>query len=272
MPELPEVETIANQLKPALVGKTFKEVRINWKGSIQGNITEFRESLIDQTIKKVKRRGKYICISLTNGQILTIHLGMSGKLLINEDKNKQKYLRIEFVLNQDFSLNFIDMRKFGKIKIWQADEPLLPLLGPEPLDPGTIHQTLESLKTTRVIKSVLVDQKILAGIGNIYADEALFQARIHPLFPKNHLESVKIRHLSEAIPQILRNAIINMGTTISQYRPPNYSQGENQFFLKVYGQKDKPCNTCGTMINRIRINGRSSHFCPKCQPLADPVT
>jgi formamidopyrimidine-DNA glycosylase len=266
MPELPEVETIVRQMEPVLLGKKIIEIKIYWHRSIQGNVEDYERSLVGQIITGVWRRGKYFCFSLRNGKCATIHMGMSGKLIFNENQCPNKHLRIEFVLSQDYLLDFIDMRKFGKSRIWKNKEELLPRLGPEPLDSQIVYHSLQLLKTNRPIKSVLLDQSVIAGIGNIYADESLFRAGIHPLSASSQIDPIKLKRLSQEIPRVLDSAIQNMGTTISQYRPPNQLQGQNQHYLKVYGFTGKACRRCGNLITRIRINGRSSHFCPKCQP------
>lgn len=220
-----------------------------------------------QTILKVWRRGKYVCISLENKKCLTIHLGMSGILLFNANRLCHRHIRLSLILNQNCTLDFIDMRKFGKSRIWQCEKELLTHLGTEPVNSKNVHQILRKLKTSRPIKSVLLDQQIIAGIGNIYADESLFRSGIHPLSPTCGIDPTKIKRLSRIIPQVLEEAIKNMGTTIAQYRPPDRSRGQNQRFLKVYGLTGTACSRCGTRIERIRINQRSSHFCPRCQPL-----
>ncbi len=142
---------------------------------------------------------------------------------------------------------------------------MLPQLGPEPLDEQTVFTTLETKSSRRAIKTILMDQNILSGIGNIYADEALYTAGIHPQIPLDRIPVVRLKQLSRAIPSILKAAITNRGTTLSDFRSPQNQKGKNQYFLKAYGQTDKPCVQCHTPINKIKINGRGSHFCPTCQ-------
>ena len=265
MPELPEVETIVNELKPLVEGKTLQSIKIYETRSIEGSRMTFTTALKNKKITRLFRKGKYICLSLENGSHLTIHLRMTGKLLQKSKRKDKKYLRVKFVFREKFSLYFVDMRIFGKIKLWSEGETLLPRLGPEPLDPQTVFRVLKSLKTTRFIKTVLLDQHVLAGIGNIYADEALFLAGIHPQARLFHIEEAAIRQLSRGIPRILKQAIKNKGTTLSDYQTPDSGIGNHQNSLKVYGREGLPCYTCGTVITRIKINGRSSHFCPQCQ-------
>jgi formamidopyrimidine-DNA glycosylase len=267
MPELPEVETIVNELKPLVEGKSFQSIKIFETRSIDGNPREFTAALINNKITKLSRRGKYICFSLINGSHLTIHLRMTGKLLQKPKRKDKKYLGVKFMFDNKFALYFVDTRKFGKLKLWPEKEILLPALGPEPLDSPTVFKVLTSLKTktTRVVKTILLDQHVLAGVGNIYADEALFLGGIHPQTQLCRIEGAAIKRLSRALPGILKQAIKNKGTTLSDYQTPDSGSGNHQHFLKVYGREGLPCYTCGTEILRIRINGRGSHFCPRCQ-------
>ncbi len=267
MPELPEVETIVNELRPLVEGKSFESVKIFETRSIDGNPGDFTAALENNKIVKLFRRGKYLCFSLINGSHLTVHLRMTGKLLQRPDKRDKKYLRVKFTFDKKFALYFVDTRKFGKLKLWPEKDVLLPALGPEPLDSSTVFKVLSSLKTktSRVIKTILLDQHVLAGVGNIYADEALFQGGIHPQMPLCRIEEAAIKRLSRVLPLVLKQAIKNKGTTLSDYQRPDSGGGDHQHFLKVYGREGLPCYTCGTEIRRIRVNGRSSHFCRRCQ-------
>jgi formamidopyrimidine-DNA glycosylase len=266
MPELPEVETIVRELRPVLPGKTFQKIDIYWQRSVKGDAEQFVEELTNSTVGDVFRRGKYTCFALTDGRHLTIHLGMSGRLIYSPDEKENKYLRARFTFCEDRLLHFSDMRKFGRMQLWQANQSLLPDLGPEPFETERVLHLLSETKSTRAIKTLLLDQRFLAGVGNIYADEALFAAGIHPRTPANKVPKNRLRRLSLELPQILKKAIANKGTTMSDYRTPESSSGSNQFYLKVYGRENQPCSTCSTLIKQIRINARSSHFCPRCQP------
>lgn len=265
MPELPEVETIVLELRPLIIGKTIGKVILSWPRTVEGNLDEFAPTLINKKIIRIERRGKYLCFYFDNGQCLTIHLRMTGKLIFMPDEKDKKYIRLTFEFTDLSSLYFVDVRKFGRMRLWSDTEPLLPRLGAEPLEEKIIFQTLSNLKSRRAIKAVLLDQEILAGVGNIYADEVLFMAGIHPLTPANKISEQQLQKLSRHLPQILNMAIRNKGTTISDYRRTDQSIGEYQFVLNVYGRTAEPCNKCQTPITRIRINSRSSHFCPKCQ-------
>lgn len=265
MPELPEVETIVRQLRPVSIGKSFQRVEIYWNRSVLGDASALAGELIGRRIMDIFRRGKYICFSLDDGRNLVIHLRMSGRLVYSPGEKDKKYLRVTFVFCEDCMLHFIDMRKFGKIQLYPSQRALLPDLGPEPLDFETVDKALKEMKSNRAIKTLLLDQGFLAGIGNIYADEALFAAGIRPRTPAVKVSKAKRRRLAAAIPEVLLAAIHHEGTTLSDYRPPDSESGNNQFYLKVYGRENQPCTKCGSIIRRIKINGRSAHFCPRCQ-------
>ena len=268
MPELPEVETIVNELKPLVEGKTFQAIEIYETRSIEGSRKTFSTALKNKRINRLFRRGKYICFSLENGSHVTVHLRMTGKLLQKPEKKDKKYLRAKFVFREKIPLYFVDMRIFGKIKLWPKGETLLPALGPEPLDSQIVFKVLKSLKSVRFIKTILLDQHVLAGIGNIYADEALFAAGIHPRAQLSHIDEAALKRLSRELPRLLKQAVKNKGTTLSDYQTPDSGIGDHQNFLKVYGREGSGCYTCGKIITRIKINGRSAHFCPQCQDTA----
>ncbi len=265
MPELPEVETIVRQLRPVLIGKTFQKVTVHWNRSVVGDAQALAGELTGRSIMDIFRRGKYICFSLDDGRNLVIHLRMSGRLVYSPAEKDNKYLRVTFVFCEDCMLHFIDMRKFGKIRLYTSRQPLLPGLGPEPLEVEIVEKALSETKSGKAIKTLLLDQSFLAGIGNIYADEALFAAGIRPRTPALRVSKARRRRLAAAIPLVLQAAIHHEGTTLSDYRPPGSERGNNQFYLKVYGRENQPCTKCGSNIRRMKINGRSAHFCPRCQ-------
>ncbi|MCP5107792.1 MAG: DNA-formamidopyrimidine glycosylase, partial [bacterium] len=243
---------------------------VHWPRTVGGNKKNFTAALKNKTLSHIHRRGKYICLYLEDGQCLTIHLRMTGKLLFKPGEKDKKYIRTAFRFTDGSSLYFADVRKFGRMKIWPPNQPLLPQLGPEPLEEKTVFPVLATLTSRRAIKTVLLDQKVLAGVGNIYADEALFKAGIHPLTPAAAVPEQQLRKLGRHLPEILTAAIKNKGTTISDYRSTDGSEGGNQLFLNVYGRTGEPCTKCKTPIIRIRVNNRSSHFCPICQPEKKP--
>lgn len=267
MPELPEVETIVRELRRQVRGKTFSGVRVLWERSIQGQAKEFRSRLAGKTIAMVSRRGKFIGFELNDKTFFTVHLRMTGKLLQKLDAAGRKHARVEFRFRDGTALYFVDARKFGRMRLWPCRGQSCPGLGPEPLETKTVLAALRGLTTRRPLKTVLLDQTFLAGIGNIYADEALHAARIHPLTQACRMKIDQQQKLSRTVPKILRAAIGRSGTTLRDYRTLADESGENQEHLSVYGRAGQPCFNCGNPIEKIRIAGRSAHFCPRCQRL-----
>jgi len=265
MPELPEVETIVRELRRQIIGKTIDCARVLWPRTIEGRKAEFCRRLRGMTIAGVFRRGKYIGVAGEDGAFFTIHLRITGKLVRELAATDRKHLRVSFAFQDGTSLHFIDARKFGRLRLWPCRGQACPGLGPEPLRQPTVRTALRDLKTTRPIKTVLLDQAVLAGIGNIYADEALFAAGITPLASAARLSDAQRRRLASVIPQVLKQAIGRRGTTLRNYRTLADQSGENQEHLNVYGRVGAPCPACGTPIEKIRIAGRSAHFCPRCQ-------
>jgi formamidopyrimidine-DNA glycosylase len=265
MPELPEVETVVRQLRLAIVGRTIAAVRVLWPRAVEGSLPEFRRRLRGLTIEGVERRGKYIGVAGEGGAFFTVHLRMTGKLLSALPAAERKHLRLVFSFRDGTRLFFVDPRKFGRLRLWPCRARACPGLGPEPLRQATVARALRLLKTRRPVKTVLLDQAVLAGIGNIYADEALFLAGIHPLRPLSGLSDKEILRLSRSTPHVLHAAIGRRGTTLRNYRTIAGARGENQEHLNVYGRAGSPCFACGAAIHKTRIAGRSSHFCPRCQ-------
>lgn len=267
MPELPEVETIVRELRSEFIGKTIARVRVHWERSVHGQAKEFKRWLAGNTITAISRRGKFIGFELDDNNFFTIHLRMTGKLVQKLDVAGKKHVRVEFRFRDGAALYFVDSRKFGRLRLWPCQSQSCPGLGPEPLKPASVQSVLSGLSTRRPIKSVLLDQAILAGIGNIYADEALFAAGIHPLTPAARLTAEQQLRLSRSVPQVLKSAIRRCGTTLRDYRTVAGRSGENQEYLQVYSRSGQPCFACAAPIEKIRIAGRSSHFCPCCQKL-----
>lgn len=265
MPELPEVETIVRQLRRRILGKTIASVRVCWPRTVAGSRAEFTRRLRGLTVAGVSRRGKYIGVEGADGAFFTVHLRMTGKLVGELDAVERRHLRLQFTFSDGTRLHFVDARKFGRLRLWPCRGDSCPGLGPEPLRQAAVLTALQRLKTRRPIKSVLLDQAILAGIGNIYADEALFLAGMHPLTPAASLGEAQRQRLASVIPQVLRQAIRRQGTTLRNYRTVTGEEGRNQEKLFVYGRSGEPCLVCGAPIEKIRINGRSSHYCPSCQ-------
>lgn len=272
MPELPEVETTAAELRPALVGARFTGAQILWPRTLaQPDPAALTDRLAGRTVISLGRRGKYLLIWLDSGAALIVHLRMSGRLTVADgaDPAEFTHVRATFPLADGRRLIFDDARKFGRI--WLADDPASVVggLGPEPLAWDFTPEVLaERLRGRRVaLKALLLDQRVVAGLGNIYADEALFWARLHPLRRAADLDSAEIVRLHAAIVQVLRAAVAKLGTTLRDYRPPYSQRGAYGEELRVYQQTGKPCPRCGAAIERIRVTQRSTHFCPQCQPI-----
>ena len=273
MPELPEVETIKNELSPHIVGHQITGVTLFWEGIVrQPSAREFCSRLIGQRLTGVARRGKYLIFSLSGGDLLIIHLKMSGSLLIGQDSSEPpKYTRAIIHLDKGTNVFFRDPRKFGLMRLVQDKNSIVGKLGPEPLEDDFTPKVLAQRLTKRQapIKALLCDQNLIAGIGNMYADEALFAAKIHPLRSGESLSWDEIERLHVAIQQILRTAIGNKGASVANYFRPNGTEGTAHFEFKVaHGLGGKTCPNCGTPIKRIAVRNRGTYFCHKCQPEA----
>jgi len=276
MPELPEVETLRRDLSERVLGRTFVEVWVSPEAArlVQGQSPEeFRQALVGRRIEDIGRRGKYLDFNLSDGQHLVVHRRMSGNFLHRRNgAAPDPYLRALFRLDDGSELRYCDMRKFGSM--WLVADPATVLagLGPEPLEPDFTPAELERRVGHRAasIKAVLLDQRTIAGLGNLYSDEALFAARIHPQRPARSLSSEEIRRLHggivAALEQGLRNRGSSLGTTLRDHVNLDGMPGRNQDRVKVFQRSGEPCYTCGTPIERIRVGGRSTHFCPRCQP------
>jgi len=270
MPELPEVETIKNELIPHVVGRRIAGVSLLWNRTVrQPTAQDFCLRLIEQEIKEVTRRGKYLIFNLTSGETLIIHLKMSGSLLLKSaSAEPDKFTRAIIYLDDENALFFRDPRKFGAMWLVEDTNTIVGKLGPEPLEAGFTPQMLAQLLGNRTapIKALLCDQGFVAGIGNMYADEALFAAGIHPLRQGKSLSRDEIDRLHRAIQQVLRVAISNKGASVNTYFRPGGEQGTAHSEFKVAHCGGKPCPACGIPVQRIPIRNRGSYFCPICQP------
>jgi formamidopyrimidine-DNA glycosylase len=272
MPELPEVETIVNDLRPELVGRRFTNVSISWHRMVlQPSASEFQRRLPGQTIKEIARKGKYLIFRLDSGESLILHLRMTGSLLLRQKtkaaNSNVPYVRAVFSLDNGRELLFVDRRKLGTLSLVQTEAELESKLGPEPLEPSFSARVLAERLSRRnaPIKAVLCDQKVIAGIGNMYADEALFLARIHPLRPASSLSAEEVKRLHQAIRDVLRKAIGNRGASISDYRRPGGETGSQQYAFYVAHRGGQTCKLCATPIERIPLRDRGTYFCPRCQ-------
>jgi formamidopyrimidine-DNA glycosylase len=266
MPELPEVQTVVNTLMPHLVGRTIKRV-VHLRGDIvEPAGFDLVTHLHGRRVESIHRRAKRIVISLDDLNQLYIHLGMTGRLTI-EPPDRAREIHTHLVLDiGERELRFRDPRRFGGI-FWLGREACDADLGPEPLTLRARQLTECLSATTRAIKNALLDQTVIAGLGNIYVDESLFAARIHPLTPADKLTSDQIARLNQSIKSVLRRALKHRGSTLRDYVDAEGGKGAFQRLHKVYDREGDPCSACRRPITRIVLGGRSTCFCVKCQPL-----
>jgi formamidopyrimidine-DNA glycosylase len=269
MPELPEVETTVRALRPYLLNQTFTYVWNDWPRHIATpSLEELRFRLPGRCIQAIHRRAKYLVFSLSDDETLIIHLKMSGRLLVvDRDEPKDKHVHTAFGLEHGQELRFWDLRKFGRVYLVHNPEQVLAGLGPEPLEGGFTAEALQErlYGRTRFLKTLLLDQSFIAGVGNIYADESLFYARLHPQRLANALQPDEVAALHTAIQKALNMGIEREGASINLYMKPDGSKGDMQNAVAVYQRTGDPCPRCGTPIERIVLGGRSTHFCPQCQ-------
>jgi formamidopyrimidine-DNA glycosylase len=269
MPELPEVETIARGLREPLIGRQFTGVRIGWENLVaRPSVEEFKRRIVGQKVLAVKRRGKYLICALSGGDSLIFHLRMTGRLLIkNSSDELDKHDHLIFELDDGRELRFNEVRKLGRVYLVDDEDEVVGKLGPEPLDDDFALADFAALLSARrgMIKPLLLNQRFVAGIGNIYADEALFAARIHPERRADTLTTEEIEHLYRAIRQVLVQGIRNRGTTFNDYLDAEGREGSNQEYLRVFRRTGQPCPRCGTPIERTVVGGRGTYFCPRCQ-------
>jgi formamidopyrimidine-DNA glycosylase len=271
MPELPEVETIKNDLRKLIVGKTIKNIIIT-KSKLIKNIP------VDTFTKKVKgdqfcgvfRRAKFLIFPLKSKNSLLMHLKISGSLRYAKADENLRFANVEFILNDGHKLSFCDPRLFGQIEFFSSDKleslPKIKKLGPEPLEKKFTLEKFSSLLGRQIkIKQLLMDQNIIAGIGNLYAVEALFKSGINPSRPAKSLKFNEIKKLYSAIKDILKKAVRKRGSSLDDYVDPSGTKGGYLPFIKVYGRAGKPCFKCKKLIKRIELGGRGTYFCENCQ-------
>jgi formamidopyrimidine-DNA glycosylase len=271
VPELPEVETIANDLAGVLLGQPIVRVFVAQCKLRLPVVGDLQDKLVGRTFLRISRRGKYLLFFVSDGSSLIIHLGMSGRLLIKPEKESiVNHQHVTLVFGNGLSLRFIDPRKFGLVVWHDADpesHPLLAKLGPEPLeeDFGASYLYGATSKRRVPIKNLLMNSAIVAGIGNIYANEILFAAKIAPQRLANKLSLEECAVLVQVTRQILLRAIEGRGTTIRDYVSTNNVSGAFQHKLKMYGRAGLPCLGCGGVIQYQRLGQRSTFFCERCQ-------
>lgn len=273
MPELPEVETVARELRqgsqtrgPAAVGRTIARVTAKWPRHIATpSARQLQKRLPGQTIQAITRRGKYVVFQLTR-DVMLIHLRMSGDLLmVPPQAAPDKHAHTIFHFADGYALRFTDTRKFGRVFVVQDVAEVTEALGPEPLEPGFTAKQLAAMlqDKQRPLKPLLLDQTFLAGVGNIYADESLHRAQLHPLRRSDSLSWPEVQALWRSLRAALRAGLRHNGASIDWV----YRGGNFQNHLLAYGRTDEPCFTCGTPIRRIVVGQRGTHFCPQCQPV-----
>lgn len=271
MPELPEVETIKNILLPIVKGKTIKEVRIFRPKSIVGDSEEFGREVTGETFLNVTRRGKFLAFHLTNGKVIVSHLRMEGKYFEAEaGEAPEKHDILYYDFTDGTALRFNDVRKFGIVLLRNENDylsvPPLSEVGKEPWDltPKELQDGLKK-KRSEMVKEALLDQSLIAGLGNIYDDEVLFAAKINPKREASSITLVEASQIINESKRILDMAIENGGSTIKSYHPKEGVSGMMQNSLLAYGQGNKPCSRCGTTLRKISIGGRGTVYCPRCQ-------
>lgn len=267
MPELPEIETIKISMEVNL-GACAKQIEV-LRSDIIRQADFDPEELYGQTLSLISRRGKYLILTLAEGHFVVVHLGMSGRFYMMEEDAEVLEPHVHFILHLDNGRKLIyrDTRRFGGIWLSRDTTQLFAQMGVEPLSSDFtvdyLARVLQNRKTA--IKTFLLNQKLISGLGNIYADEALFEARIKPDRPAASLKPREIQRLHQTIQKVLQQSIDRRGTTFRDYRDGFNQTGENQNYLNVYGRKSLPCPLCGAAIEQQKIGGRSSHYCPHCQ-------
>ena len=276
MPELPEVESVRRQLEPALIGRRFERVRIDDPRLVRPyEPAEVAAELEGERVAAVERRGKYLVVRFESGRVLLIHLRMTGSLLhapaglLQDDPHRRAVVTLE----DGSDIAYRDVRRFGTwllLERGEAEPYLGARVGDEPLDTlftaARLGKRLAGRRTS--LKAALLDQRTLAGLGNIYADEALWRARLNPLRSAAGLDRSELRRLHRGIRAALEHGLARQGSTLRDYRLPDGTAGSTQDEFRVYGRRDEPCDRCGTPISRTRVAGRTTWHCPTCQPEA----
>lgn len=274
MPELPEVQTVVDNLNSiGIAGSAITRASVYWPKTVAGMApAKFRKQIKGLTIREFSRRGKYIVVRLSQGWTLLIHLRMTGRLNWSAGGTRRgKHEQVVLQLDQTSELRFHDTRKFGRLFLTQAPETILAKIGPEPLEPSFTRKRLHNMLQgkSRQMKPLLLDQTFIAGLGNIYVDEALWSARIHPRRISSSLTDNEIAALHRAIRLVLRRGVKNMGTSLGTGKGNFYSvaghKGRNADELKVFRRTGDACPRCNTVIERLNVAQRGTHICPLCQ-------
>ena len=304
MPELPEVETIVRGLNAKVLGRTFVDVWTDFPKTIKKpkDFSQFKKEIKNKKIQKIWRRGKNIIFNLTGNKALLVHQKLTGHLLSGKwrqdggvwkslipgpisDDPMNRFLHLIFFLDNNRQLALSDLRKFAKVEIWDKNElensKWFKSLGPEPLEKKFTFEKLKKVLTKKKaakgeprqrrgkIKQILMNQEVIAGIGNIYSDEILWKAKIHPFKDISKLTETELKKIYTALQEILKKSIELRGESISDFRDIEGRRGFFDKARKVYRREGEKCSRCGKIIKRLKLAGRSAHFCPKCQPFHD---
>jgi formamidopyrimidine-DNA glycosylase len=275
VPELPEVETVVRDLRPGLVGRRFAAVEVSAYPLRRHWSAAWGPAVVGRRVDEVRRRGKWIVVRLEEAGHLVIHLGMSGQLrVLPAAEPRAPHTHLVFRLDDGRDeLRFRDPRRFGSATLFPDHDAVERFfaaagLGPEPFDLGTRYLRDRLAATRRCLKAVLLDQRVVAGVGNIYADESLFQARLHPAQLGHATTAAEVARLRRAIVTVLNRAITRRGSSIRDYIGVSGAKGAYQEEFRVYSRTGEPCPRCRRPITQVRLAGRSTHFCPRCQRLA----
>lgn len=272
MPELPEVETVKIALSKIIVGRRILNVESNFEKIVaHPDFKTFQRNITGKKIESLSRRGKFLLFYLSGGKIMVSHLRMTGHWLVGKRIEKNKFMHLVFQLSGGQTTAYSDIRKFGRVWLINAKdlekfEPVLKL-GPEPLGDDFVFEIFsrELAKNKGKIKTVLLNQQVVAGLGNIYVDEVLHDAGVSPCRPANRLKAAEKKRIFDAVRKIVAKAIKFRGTTVVNFTTPEGKGGEFQKQLQVYGKKGGRCPMCKGEIKRIVLAGRGTHYCPKCQ-------
>lgn len=272
MPELPEVETVKRVLEKVVIGRTITKIDVLRKSAIQGDEKDFVKSVIGEKYLSMSRVGKFLIFHLTNDKVIISHLRMEGKYYeLDEKDTNTKYSRVVIHLDNNKKLCYDDSRCFGYMKLSNESEYLkdkeIAKLGPEPWDADVKTIMGQVKRSSLPIKSALLSQELVTGLGNIYVDETLYASHIHPLTPANKVNEEEWKTIIKEASRILKEAIVSGGSTIKSYHPGKDIDGNFQSRLLAYGKKDTKCPVCGATFRFIKVNGRGTTFCPHCQPL-----
>lgn len=274
MPELPEVETVRRSLLGLIQNKTIKDIHVYYAKIIVGDPEVFVTALQERKLLTIDRRGKYLLFRFDHDLTMISHLRMEGKYFVRQSTEPEnKHVHVVFEFTDGSVLQYQDVRKFGRMQLVQtgteAQVSGIKALGPEPFSRDfKVDSFYTALRRHhKAIKQVLLDQHVVTGLGNIYVDEVLWLSQISPLLPANAITRAQAEVLHDNIIQELKMAVDHGGTTIRSYVDANGNTGQFQFDLHVYGRQGQSCEHCGTTIEKIKLGGRGTHFCPQCQPL-----